>query len=77
MTEVAVIAATGYRRGLEELVGHLGVLDERGRPRVLAPCPAAEGLRFLGYVVRPSAIGATATQSKRVAKRIARELSAG
>ena len=30
----AIIAATGYRRGLEPLVGHLGVLDERGLPRV-------------------------------------------
>jgi cation diffusion facilitator CzcD-associated flavoprotein CzcO len=27
-----VIAATGYRAGLEGLVGHLGVLDEKGRP---------------------------------------------
>ncbi|MEU0008934.1 NAD(P)/FAD-dependent oxidoreductase [Streptomyces sp. NPDC006314] len=30
----AVIAATGYVRALEGLVGHLGVLDERGRPVV-------------------------------------------
>jgi putative flavoprotein involved in K+ transport len=30
----AVIAATGYRRGLESLVGHLGVLDDEGRPLV-------------------------------------------
>lgn len=29
----AVIAATGFSPGLEALVGHLGVLDERGRPR--------------------------------------------
>ncbi|MEQ1951201.1 NAD(P)/FAD-dependent oxidoreductase [Mesorhizobium sp. CN2-181] len=28
-----VIAATGYRTGLEAMVGHLGVLDGRGRPR--------------------------------------------
>ncbi|CAM5252655.1 NAD(P)/FAD-dependent oxidoreductase OS=Streptomyces tendae OX=1932 GN=GUR47_27025 PE=4 SV=1 [Streptomyces tendae] len=28
----AVIAATGYERGLEGLVGGLGVLDDRGRP---------------------------------------------
>jgi len=27
-----VIAATGYRRGLEPLVGHLGVLGDDGRP---------------------------------------------
>jgi hypothetical protein len=30
----AVIAATGYRRGLDELVGHLGVLDSNGVPLV-------------------------------------------
>jgi cation diffusion facilitator CzcD-associated flavoprotein CzcO len=71
-----VIAATGYRRGLEPLVGHLGVLDHAGKPRALAPLPAADGLRFLGYVVRPSAIGYSAKQSKRMARRIARELSA-
>ncbi len=29
----AVICATGYRLGLEPLVGHLGVLNERGFPR--------------------------------------------
>ncbi|PJE97807.1 monooxygenase [Streptomyces carminius] len=46
-----VIAATGYRRGLEELVGHLGVLDERGRPRARGhrTLPTAAGLYFTGY----------------------------
>ena len=33
----AVIAATGYDRGLEPLVGHLGVLAESGRPAHHAP----------------------------------------
>jgi putative flavoprotein involved in K+ transport len=47
----AVIAATGYVRGLEGLVGHLGVLDDRGRPVVQgAHTPAdAPGLYFQGY----------------------------
>ncbi|MYR54989.1 NAD(P)/FAD-dependent oxidoreductase, partial [Streptomyces sp. SID625] len=47
----AVIAATGYSRGLEPLVGHLGVLDERGRPVVSgARTPAgAPGLYFTGF----------------------------
>src|SRR5690606_14969428 len=36
----AVIAATGYRTGLEPLVGHLDVLDAHGRPVVTgATCP--------------------------------------
>ena len=32
----AVIAATGYRSGLEPMVGHLGVLDDEGTPRAFA-----------------------------------------
>jgi hypothetical protein len=60
---------------LEPLVGHLGVLDDSGRPRVLAPVPAADGLQFLGFLARPSLIGYMGKQSKRMAKRIAHELS--
>ncbi|UNO41418.1 NAD(P)/FAD-dependent oxidoreductase [Streptomyces sp. MST-110588] len=46
-----VIAATGYRRGLDTLVGHLGVLDARGNPLAHGPdtLPRAPGLRFTGY----------------------------
>lgn len=69
-----VICATGYRRGLEPLVGHLDVLDDNGVPRVVAPEPAAPGLRFLGYVPRPGALGYAAKQAKRSAKAIRREL---
>ena len=46
-----VIAATGYRRGLEKLVGHLGVLGDDGLPAVHGGRPAAPGLFFLGYTV--------------------------
>lgn len=47
-----VIAATGYRRGLEPLVGHLGVLDSAGDPVVhgARSAPDAPGLHFVGYV---------------------------
>ena len=50
-TPDAIIAATGYRRGLEPLVGELDVLDERGLPRVHGPhtSPSAPGLYFTGY----------------------------
>jgi putative flavoprotein involved in K+ transport len=41
-----VLAATGYRAGLEPLVGHLGVLNERGLPQGRQPLP---GLHFTGY----------------------------
>lgn len=46
-----VIAATGYRRGLEPLVGHLGVLGEDGIPLVSGggEHPSARGLFFNGY----------------------------
>ena len=41
-----VIAATGYRPGLEPLVGDLGVLDDDGRPTAIMP---QSGLGFVGY----------------------------
>ena len=46
-----VIAATGYSRGLEPLVEHLGVLDGRGRPLAHGGSTAlgAPGLYFTGY----------------------------
>jgi len=72
----AVICATGYSRALEPLVGHLGVLDERGVPRVRGAREAAPGLRFIGYVPRPGGIGYAGKESRRAARAIARELSA-
>jgi putative flavoprotein involved in K+ transport len=46
-----VIAATGYKPRLEPLVGHLGVLDSRGRPvvRGASTPPGAPGLYFTGF----------------------------
>jgi putative flavoprotein involved in K+ transport len=51
ITPEVVIAATGYRRGLEPLVGHLGVLDPSGRPLVHGRHTDANapGLHFIGY----------------------------
>jgi putative flavoprotein involved in K+ transport len=47
----AVVAATGYRHGLEPLVGHLGVLDGKGRPVVRRSETAggADNLWFTGF----------------------------
>jgi putative flavoprotein involved in K+ transport len=42
-----VIAATGFRADLEGLVGHLGVLDDHGRPWVRDG--HAPGLHFIGF----------------------------
>ncbi|MEU9149995.1 NAD(P)/FAD-dependent oxidoreductase [Streptomyces sp. NPDC048417] len=46
-----VIAATGYVRALEDLVGHLDVLDDRGHPVTHGPRTPknAPGLYFTGY----------------------------
>ncbi|MFL6096449.1 MAG: hypothetical protein ACJ71Y_13445, partial [Blastococcus sp.] len=44
----AVIAATGYTTGLAPMVGHLGVLDDRGRPLVNGAKAGVPGLRFVG-----------------------------
>jgi cation diffusion facilitator CzcD-associated flavoprotein CzcO len=71
----AVICATGYRRGLEPLVGSLGVLDDRGLPKARGADPAAPGLRFIGYVPRPGQLGYSAKEGKRAAREIARELA--
>jgi cation diffusion facilitator CzcD-associated flavoprotein CzcO len=72
----AVIAATGYRCGLEPLVGHLGVLDERGVPRTVHGEEALPGLRFIGYLPRPGQIALMGRQARGVARQIAREMSA-
>jgi cation diffusion facilitator CzcD-associated flavoprotein CzcO len=69
----AVIAATGYRRGLEPMVGHLGVLDDDGAPRVFAAEAAAPGLRFVGYLHIPAQLRYSGKEATRVAKAIARE----
>ena len=70
----AVIAATGYRSGLEPMVGHLGVLDGEGTPRAVAAEPAAPGLRFVGYVHIPAQMRYGGIEGKRAAKAIAAEL---
>jgi len=67
----AIIAATGYRRDLERMVGHLGVLDDRGAPRMVHGEEAAPGLRFVGYVSRRGQIGYMGVEARRAAKGIA------
>lgn len=71
-----VIAATGYRRGLEPLVGHLGVLDGRGRPVVHGPYtdPAAPGLYFTGFTNPISGmLREMAIDARRIARAVARQ----
>src|SRR4051794_7657852 len=71
-----VIAATGYQRGLEPLVGGLGVLDAKGLPRVHGDRTAihAPGLRFLGYTNPVSGMfREIAIDARRIARAIKRE----
>ncbi|MCL8016312.1 NAD(P)/FAD-dependent oxidoreductase [Streptomyces sp. AS02] len=72
----AVIAATGYVRALEDLVGHLDVLDARGKPVVQgAHTPAdAPGLYFTGFTNPISGnLREMAIDAQKIAKVIARE----
>jgi cation diffusion facilitator CzcD-associated flavoprotein CzcO len=67
----AVVAATGYRPALEPIVGHLGVLNERGVPHAAQGQEAAPGLRFVGYRPLPAHIGHMGREARRAAKQIA------
>jgi len=71
-----VVAATGYRRGLEDLVGHLGVLDADGAPRVhgARTHPDALGLHFIGML--PTMAGML-FQINRDARATARQIGRG
>ncbi|MFH8639104.1 flavin-containing monooxygenase [Streptomyces goshikiensis] len=77
ITPDAVVAATGYRRGLEGLIGHLDVLDERGRPlahgrRTPAQAP---GLYFTGFTNPISGMfREMALDAEKIAKALARRL---
>jgi putative flavoprotein involved in K+ transport len=74
----AVIAATGYRRGLEKMTGHLGVLDKSGMPRVHGGPAAAPGLFFLGYTVSlRGMLRDIAAGARRVAPALARDHQPG
>ncbi|UVK37911.1 NAD(P)/FAD-dependent oxidoreductase [Mesorhizobium sp. AR10] len=69
-----VIAATGYRTGLEQMVGKLGVLDEKGVPLFNGRTsdPKLPGLWFTG--MRPSVQGCFANARIQAAA-IAREIT--
>ena len=49
ITPDAVIAATGFRAGLDALVGHLDVLGPRGLPTRTDGEPVRPGLWFVGF----------------------------
>ncbi|MFC9127729.1 flavin-containing monooxygenase [Streptomyces sp. NPDC057099] len=74
----AVIAATGYVRALEGLVGHLDVLDARGKPVVhgARTPPNAPGLYFTGFTNPISGnLRELALDAVKIAKALARDAS--
>jgi hypothetical protein len=71
----AVIVATGYKRGLESLVGDLNVLRENGKPLVTGArtLPSAPDLYFTGYTNPISGMfRELAIDARRIAKAISR-----
>jgi cation diffusion facilitator CzcD-associated flavoprotein CzcO len=49
-----IIAATGFSTDLDGLVGHLGVLDERGKPRGGFASHIGDGMFAIGYGIPPN-----------------------
>jgi putative flavoprotein involved in K+ transport len=71
-----VIAATGYRRGLEPLVGHLGVLGPDARPRVRGgdTDPVAPRMWFTGFTNPISGMfRELGIDAKRIARAVVRD----
>lgn len=69
----AVIAATGFRAGLEPLVGALGVLGRRGLPEKTDGEPALPGLWFVGFT---PTLGGQLREGSLAARRVAAGLAA-
>jgi putative flavoprotein involved in K+ transport len=73
-----VIAATGYRRGLDPMVGDLGVLNGHGLPLTIGGTAAQPGLYFVGYTVSLSgALRDIAAEARRVGRSVGREANDG
>src|SRR5205085_9088024 len=68
-----VIAATGFRAGLDALVGHLGVLTPRGLPQKTDGEPALPGLWFVGFV---PTLGGQLREGSIAARKVAAALAA-
>jgi putative flavoprotein involved in K+ transport len=76
----AVVAATGYRRVLEPLVGHLGVLRPDGRPSVRGgrTHPGAPNLWFTGFTNPVSGMfRELGIDAKRIARAVVRARRSG
>jgi len=69
----AVIAATGFRAGLDELVGRLGVLTERGLPLKTDGEPCLPGLWFVGFT---PTLGGQLREGSIAARKVAEAITA-
>ncbi|MES1248669.1 MAG: NAD(P)/FAD-dependent oxidoreductase [Actinomycetota bacterium] len=69
----AVVAATGFRAGLDELVDGLDVLDPRGLPTKTDGEPALPGLWFVGFV---PTLGGQLREGSLAARKVAAALAA-
>jgi putative flavoprotein involved in K+ transport len=72
----AVVAATGYKRGLDPLVGHLRVLGDDGRPLVRGAHtdPKAPNLWFTGFTNPVSGMfRELGIDAKRIARAVVRQ----
>jgi putative flavoprotein involved in K+ transport len=69
----AVIAATGFRAGLDSLVGHLDVLGPRGLPLQTDGEPALPGLWFIGFV---PTLGGQLREGSIAARKVAEAIAA-
>ena len=69
----AVIAATGFRAGLDGLVGHLDVLGPRGLPVKTDGEPALPGLWFVGFT---PTLGGQLREGSLAARKVAAAIAA-
>jgi cation diffusion facilitator CzcD-associated flavoprotein CzcO len=73
-----IIAATGFCADLDGLVGHLGVLDERGNPRGEFASHIGDGFFAIGYGTPPNGpLRAIRLAATPLARDIATHLAAG
>src|SRR4051795_7693621 len=68
-----VIAATGFRAGLDDLVGHLGILGPRGLPVRTDGDPALPGLWFVGFT---PTLGGQLREGSIAARKVAQSVAA-
>ena len=68
-----IIAATGFSMDLDGLVGHLGVLDERGKLRGGFASHIGHGMFAIGYGIPPNG---PLRAIRRAASPLAREIAA-